>query len=219
MPVTLAIIEDDSAYRDALMVVFNGAPGFRCVGAHPNAEDALARLPALQPKVALVDINLPGQSGIELVKQLAKLSPDTLPIMLTVFEDTGRIFDSLTAGARGYVLKSMTPADIVEAVREAVDGGAPMSRAIARKVLQFFRHPPAAWSRAQAHGQPDDPRLRELTEREMEILQSVSTGYSDKEIADRLKLSYSTVRKHLHSVYAKLRVRSRAEAVTRLHGH
>jgi DNA-binding NarL/FixJ family response regulator len=205
VPIAVSIVEDDAAYREALVVVLNGAAGFRCSSAHANAEDALLRLPALAPDVVLVDIQLPGASGIDFVSRLQVSVPKTLPIMLTVYDDAERIFQALAAGAHGYVLKSASPAEILEHLRDVMAGGAPMSRAIARKVIHSF-HLPADTSN----------QLATLTPREREVLDQIATGYTQKEIADQLKVGVETVRSHLKSTYAKLHVNSRAEALAKL---
>ncbi len=214
MTIRVALVEDDPLYRASLVTILSGTPGFTCASAHPSAEDALAHLEPAQTDVALVDISLgKGQNGIELVRQLTQRAPQLLPVMLTIFDDPERLFEALSAGARGYVLKSTPPAGILEAISEAMDGGAPMSRGVARKVLQFFRRPPAAGNPTRAHAVPDPSRLDQLSERELEILQALQYGWTDKEVASRLEIAHGTVRKHLQHIYQKLHVRNRTEAV------
>jgi DNA-binding NarL/FixJ family response regulator len=219
MSIRVALVEDDPLYRESLATILRGTPGFTCASTHPSAEDALANLHPKRTDVALVDISLPGQSGIELVRQLAQQAPKLLPVMLTIYDDPDRLFEALTAGARGYVLKSTPPAGILEAIREAHDGGAPMSRGVARKVLQFFRRHSKADAPARANGVPDKLRLDLLTERELEIVRSIEVGFLAKEIADRLGITHGTVRKHLQNIYRKLEVCSRKEAAERLRSH
>jgi DNA-binding NarL/FixJ family response regulator len=203
MPISVAIVEDDASYRAEIVPLLNRTPGFRCVGEFPSAEAALSGLPSLRPNVALVDIELPGSSGIELVRRLQESAPDTLSVMLTVFADTNRIFASLRAGAHGYVLKeTATPAKILVAIQEVVEGGAPMSRDIARKVLQHFHAPPKPAAAPET-----------LTPREREILDQIVQGYVPKEIADRLGVSWETIRTHLRNIHEKLHVHTRAGAV------
>jgi DNA-binding NarL/FixJ family response regulator len=203
VPIRVAIIEDDAPYGEALAAILKGTPGFACAGLYPTAENLLAR--AEDPAdVTVADINLPGLSGIDFVRQFKGKHPDALILMLTVFEDAELIFQSLKAGANGYLLKSTHPAAILEAITEVVAGGAPMSRTIARKVLGYF------------HAQtPPAPGLPELTDRERDVLARMATGLALKEIADALGLGYETVRTHLRSIYRKLHVHSRAEAVVK----
>lgn len=202
MPIRVALIEDDGHYREALAAIFHGTPGFCCVGAYPNAEVALDHLPSASADVALVDIKLPLRSGIEFVRQLKSEAPGTLAVMLTIFEDSALLFDSLEAGAHGYVLKSCPPSEIIAAVKDVVDGGGPMSRSIARKVIQRFHTPRSA-----------KPALPELTDREEQILAQLATGYAQKTIGARMGVSHETVRSHVHKIYKKLHVRSRIGAV------
>jgi DNA-binding NarL/FixJ family response regulator len=216
MSLRVALVEDDPTYREMLATVLRGTPGFACASAHGSAEDALANLRPDHTDVALVDISLPGKSGIDLVRQLSQRAPKLLPVMLTIYEDADRLFDALSAGARGYVLKSTPPAGILEAIREARDGGAPMSRGVARKVLQFFRKPVPKRAPERSNAPPEDPRLEKLTEREMEILEALAVGYLNKELASRYGISERTVHTHLQNIYHKLQVRSRIEAVARL---
>lgn len=201
------LVEDDAPYRDALATILRGTPGYSCVGEFPTAEDALASLPSPPAQVALVDINLPGISGIDLVRRLRQRTPETLALMLTIFEDADRLFDSLRAGAHGYVLKSTQPAGILEAIREVQDGGAPMSRAVARKTIHHFHAQPG----------PSGP-LSELTDRENEVLRQLASGYTAKEAAFSLGVSSETVRAHLRAIYRKLHVHSRSGALRRFLG-
>ncbi len=214
MSIRVALVEDDPLYRDSLATILRGTPGFTCASAHASAEDALANLRPDHTDVALLDISLPGQTGIELVRELAQKAPRLLPVMLTVFDDPDRLFEALTAGARGYVLKSTPPAAILEAIREAHDGGAPMSRGVARRVLQFFSCPTRTEAPDRAKVMPDTSRFELLTEREMEIVQSLAFGYTDKEMTSRLGIAYGTVRKHLQQIYQKLQLRTRTEVVS-----
>jgi DNA-binding NarL/FixJ family response regulator len=206
-PIKVTIIEDDAAYRNALATILKGTPGFACAGLHPNAESALAMASEAPADVTLVDIQLPGLSGIEFVRMFKQRNPEALVVMLTVFEDAERIFRALRAGANGYILKRTQPSELLDSIYEVVDGGAPMSRAIARKVLQHFHAP----------SEPD-PTLPALTGRESEILAHLTTGRTLKEISGSLNLALETVRTHLRSVYRKLHVHSRTEAVVKYLG-
>jgi DNA-binding NarL/FixJ family response regulator len=210
MPIRVAIVEDHAPTREALVRLLDSHPGFRCVGAHATASEAVRRIPDQHPDVALVDIVLPRQSGIECVRQLRELLPDLSILMLTVHDDAERLFASLSAGACGYLLKSTHPAEILAAIREVVAGGAPMSRTIARKVLQHFQKLPAP---------PVPPEMERLTGRESEILHSLATGYTDKEIAAAVGISSETVRVHLRHIYEKLHVTTRTAAVAKYLGH
>ena len=200
-PIRVAIVEDNDCNRDGLRALIAGTPGFDCVSVHASAEHALANLPLKETDVVLVDILLPKMSGVELVRALKARRPDLIFVMITAFADTERVFPALTAGAQGYLLKSMPPAEILASIQEAVEGGGPMSPTIARKVIQYF----------QRQTPPDD-RLATLTDREREILHEVATGYPLKEIATRLGISVETVRNHLRNTYPKLHAHSRAEA-------
>jgi DNA-binding NarL/FixJ family response regulator len=202
--ISVAIVEDSRSLRESLGRIIELSPGFRCVGAVGSGEEALAELPARQPDVVLMDINLPRMSGIECTGHLRRAMPAVQVIMLTVYEDNDKIFKALRAGARGYLLKraGMEPGRLLEAIREVHAGGAPMNSAIARKVVEAFQEPAEA-------GETLEP----LSRREKEILELLCSGYANKEIAENLHLSVETVRDYLKSIYDKLHVRSRTEAV------
>ena len=205
--ITVSIVEDDRGTRESLKELLNRAPGLHCIGAHSNGEEALRLLRAENPNVVLMDINLPGMSGIECVAHLKESSPKTQVLMLTTYEDGDLIFESLRAGASGYLLKNMAPSELVHAVEQVHAGGSPMSMHIARKVVNYFQQ-----IRRPSY------EMEKLTRRELEILGLLAKGFLYKEIADQLGISLSTVRAHLHTVYEKLHVQSRTEAVVKYLG-
>ena len=207
--IKVSIVEDDAKLRETLVRYFAGQPGYRCLKAYANAEAALADLPLHLPDVVLMDINLPGMSGIECVAKLRKVTPTLKIIMLTVFEEGEQVFQALSAGAFGYLVKSNRPAKILEAIREVFDGGSPMSGHIARKVVQSFQSHAAANAAACEE-------TESLTARELEVLQSLSRGHPYKEIANELGISLSTVRTYIQRIYEKLHVHSQTEAVMKL---
>jgi DNA-binding NarL/FixJ family response regulator len=203
--VLVSIVEDDPSIRQILTEWINRAEGFRCHSVHDSAESALAKLPQEQPRIVLVDINLPGQSGIECVRRLKPVMPETQFMMLTVYEDTAHIFDALKAGASGYLLKRTPREELIAALRQVQEGGSPMTSFIARKVVQSFYQTPAG--RIEAEG---------LSPRESEVLELLARGYFYKEITEALGISMSTVNTHVRRVYEKLHVHSRAQAVAKL---
>jgi RNA polymerase sigma factor (sigma-70 family) len=204
MPITVAIVEDNADLRGTLARVINRAPGHQCVGQYGDAESALAGLPKDKARVVLMDINLPGMNGVECVRKLKHVLPETLVVMLTAYEDTENIFGSLEAGASGYLLKRSKTAEILEAIKDVVDGGSPMTAHIARKVVHSFQSKTAS---SQA--------TENLAEREREVLDLLSQGFMYKEIADKLGISFETVRTYIRRIYEKLQVRSRTEAVAK----
>ncbi len=202
MLIKVAIVEDNEKIRNGLEALINGSPEFSCIAAYETGEEALRYLPPKRPDVVLMDIGLPGMSGIECVEELKKNLPDVQVMMLTVYEDDERVYTSLLAGATGYVLKNTMPAELFEAIRDLYEGGSPMSNVIARKVVQTL----------QQMGR-SAKELENLSERESQILSCVAKGYRDKEVAENFFISVETVRKHLRNIYQKLHVRSRTEAV------
>ena len=204
MLTTVAIVEDNRDFRATLARYMDEAPGHRCVCACSSSEEALQKIPRLLPDVVLMDIHLPNMSGLDCTRRLKELCPSVQVLILTVYEDNERIFGALKAGAGGYLLKRADPADILQAIQEVKQGGAPMSSQIARRVVQSFRADAGAAR-----------KVEDLSRREEEILQHLSKGYSSKEIADRLSVSVNTVRTHLQHIYEKLHVRSRTEAVVK----
>jgi DNA-binding NarL/FixJ family response regulator len=206
MPIKVAIVEDDAGVRENLAALVGSKKDFQCSGAYANAELALRQIPHNWPDVVLMDINLPNMSGIELVAKLKEQRPMLQVIMLTVYGDHEQIFNSLKRGASGYLLKKTPPAKILDAIRDVQSGGAPMSNAIARQVVQYFQKSPPA-------GQTES-----LTKREHEILACLAQGQQYKEIADVLSISLETVRAHVRHIYEKLHVRSRTEAVVKFLG-
>ena len=205
--IKLGIVEDSRTTREGLETIINLSPDFRCVCSCDTAEKALVQLPKHAPEVVLMDIQLPGMSGIECVAKLKKLLPDTQVIMVTVYEDPDRSFSALRNGASGYLLKRSTPEQVLTAIRDVQRGGAPMSGEIARKVILHFRDQSAATEEVEA-----------LTAREREVLELVANGFINKEIADRLGVSVEGVRWHLKRIYVKLHVRSRTEAALKFRG-
>lgn len=204
----IAIVEDKAVIRESLAAYVHTDPELRCVCACGSAEEALRELPKHQPEIVLMDIQLPRQSGIECTAQLKQLLPAIKIIMVTVYGEPERIFQALRAGACGYLLKRCKPEELVAAIREVREGGAPMSREIARHVIAYFQQTPAP---------PSAPgELAELSPREREILGLVAQGFADKEIAEKIGVRHGTVRWHLQHVYEKLHVRSRTEAVVKL---
>jgi DNA-binding NarL/FixJ family response regulator len=204
--IRVAIVEDNKTIRESLTRYVQTAPDFQCVCVCASAEEALRELPAYECEVVLMDIQLPKMSGIECTAQLKHLLPSVQVIMVTVYEDTERISAALRAGACGYLLKRCTPEDLVAAVREARLGGVPMPREIARKVIAAFRQPIKVAA-----------EVEDLRPSEKKILELLAHGLANKEIANRLGLSASTVRWHLENIYGKLRVGSRTEAVLKFH--
>jgi len=207
MSIAISIVEDQRDMRESLVEWLGNAPGLRCVGAHASAEEALRDIPKENPDVVLMDINLGGMNGIECVSRLKDKLPKTQVLMLTTYDEGDLIFDSLRAGANGYLLKNMPREELVSAVEQVTAGGAPMSLQIARKVINHFHR----------HKKPSS-ELEQLTAREHEILKLLAKGYMYKEIADHLGISMSTVRTHVTAVYEKLHVQSRTEAAMKLVG-
>ncbi len=203
-PLRVAVVEDDHTVRAVLEILLHGSPGFTCAAAYSNGEDALAGLPEVNPDVVLMDINLPGISGIECIIRLREKGFSSLFIMLTVFENSEAVFQSLSAGASGYLLKNTPPAKLLDAILDVYHGGSPMSREIARKVVQSFQQPPA--NPATESG---------LTGREEEILSYLAKGLLYKEIAGKLFIDVETVKTHIRHIYEKLQVHTRSEAIVK----
>jgi DNA-binding NarL/FixJ family response regulator len=205
--ITFSVVEDQPELRQSLVDWLGSAPGLRCVGSHATGEEALRQIPKENPDVVLMDINLPGMGGIQCVSRLKHSMPELDVLMLTTYDDGQSIFDSLRAGADGYLLKNQSREELVAAVEQVHAGGSPMSMQIARKVINHFHTPHRAGS-----------DLEQLTNREHEILRLLAKGYMYKEIADQLQISMSTLRTHISAVYQKLHVHSRTEAAMKFVG-
>ncbi len=204
MPIAVSIVEDNEQLRATLARVLNRSEGFRCVSHYGDAETALGNLPKDAPEVVLMDINLPGINGVECVRQLKQSAPKIQAVMLTVYEDTESIFNALAAGASGYMLKRTKTPELLQAVRDVIKGGSPMTAHIARKVVQSF----------QKAG-PSQQATENLSHREQEVLDFLSQGFLYKEIAEKLGISYETVHTYIRRIYEKLQVRTRTEAVAK----
>jgi len=202
--ISVSIVEDDKGLRDALVKLIGQSSGFQCSSQHPSAENALKEIGAINPEVVLMDINLPGMNGVECVRRLKIMLPRTQIIMLTVYNKIEHIFDALSAGATGYLLKQTRPDELLDAIRDVHGGGSPINSSIARKIVQSFQKTAASGS-----------ETANLSPRESEVLNLLAKGYLYKEISERLDLSFSTVRTHVRHIYEKLHVRSRTEAVTK----
>lgn len=202
MPIRVAIVEDNAEICEGLEKVLAKTPGFVCACACRNAETALRKIPACNPDVVVMDINLPDASGIDCTAKLKHLMPDVQIMMFTVHNDSEQIYRALEAGASGYLLKRSSPTVLLNALREMKNGGVPMTGEIAHKVIDHFRKPA-----------PSADHTAELTRREAEVIQLLAEGYPAKEIANRLSISADTVNAHLKHIYEKLHVRSRIEAV------
>jgi DNA-binding NarL/FixJ family response regulator len=207
--IKIAVVEDDARIRRVLKEVLASAEDCQCVGAFATGTETLESLPTLQPDVVIMDVNLPDLSGVECVAQLAPQLPQTQIIMLTVYQDPDTIFQALAAGAHGYLVKPVMPDKLLEAIREIRAGGVPMSRTIARKVIEVFRRPA---SPPQVGTTIEDAGLGP---REQEILDFLVAGLSYKEIAAELSIKVSTVGTYVQRIYEKLHVRSRREIIAR----
>jgi DNA-binding NarL/FixJ family response regulator len=203
-PLKIVLVEDQPEIRESWLRLIGAFPDFSCVGACASAEEALRVIPTLSPDVVLMDVFLPRMSGIECTARLKARQPQMHIVMLTAADDDEMVFMALEAGADGYLLKQTKPADLREALLDVLNGGAPMTSEIARRVVHYFR------DRAKARD-----AIVHLAPREKEILSLLSKGYANKEIADTLSLSIETVRSYLKSIYEKMQVHSRAEAVAR----
>jgi DNA-binding NarL/FixJ family response regulator len=204
MPIKVALVEDDEGIRSSLGALIRRAPALRLAGDYPDAETALKEIPRRPPDVVLMDINLPGMNGVDCVRQLKSNLPEVQFLMLTVYEDSESLFNSLKAGASGYLLKRTASARLLEAIQEVHEGGSPMTPQLARRLVQFFSRINGGHSAMSC-----------LTPGEREFLDQLAQGYAYKEIADRMKISIDTVRSYVRTVYEKLHVHSRTEAVVK----
>jgi DNA-binding NarL/FixJ family response regulator len=202
--ITISIVDDDKQLRDSIATFLDGSSGFRCVSTYGSGAAALQSLPADKPDVVLMDINMAGMDGIECVARLKTRMPEVQIVMLTVYEDTDKIFKALSAGATGYLLKRVAPGKLLEAIREVHAGGSAMSSSIARKVVASFQKVAPA-SASEVH----------LSPREQAVLDGLAKGLTYKAIADQLGISIETIRTHLKRIYQKLHVQSRTEAVAK----
>ena len=202
---SIVIVEDHQDLLEAMTLMLNTSLAFKVIGSFKNAEEALIKVPGLQPDAVLMDINLPKLSGIECVSQLKKQCPQVLFVMCTSYEDDDKIFQSLEAGASGYILKTDGPAKIISALEDLFEGGSPMSASIARKVVNSF----------SKFSKKPNKEMELLTEREMEILELIAKGNLNKEVSDTLCISLGTVKKHVQNMYEKLHVNTRVEAVNK----
>ena len=205
MQIKVAIVDDDEGIRSSLATLIRRAPALQLTGDYPDAETAIKEIPRNPPNVVLMDINMPGMKGMECVRHLKLQLPAVQFLMLTVYEDSESLFASLKAGASGYLLKRTASARLLEAIRDVHAGGAPMTPQLARRVVQFFTKPVAEQSSP----------VSLLTTGEKEFLDQLANGYAYKEIADRMKISIDTVRSYVRTVYEKLHVHSRTEAVVK----
>ncbi len=208
--ITVSIVDDEVKLRQSIETFVNGAPGFKCVSSYGSAEAALKDLPAEKPDVVLMDINMGGMSGIECVEKLKAQFPEMQILMLTVYEDTEKIFRALAAGANGYLLKRSTPTKLLAAIREVHGGGSPMTSSIARKVVASFQKTAGAKDsvgKSEAHGQ--------LSPREQAVLDGLAKGWTYKQLASELDISIDTIRTYIRRIYEKLHVQSRTEAVAK----
>lgn len=203
-PIRVAIIEDDDEIRFNLGDALSAECGFLLTGSYGDAESALKSLPEARPRVVLMDINLPGMDGVQCVRRLKASMPQVEFIMLTVYQDSTLLIQSLMAGASGYLLKRTPPDKLLHAIREVCEGGAPMTPGMARRVVQHFQQAPAPTS-----------DLAKLTPREKDVLDQLSRGFCYKEVADNLHIGTGTLQTHVHNIYEKLRVHSRTEAVVK----
>jgi len=203
MSIKIGIVEDSASISNNWVKVIQTQPDFRFVGAFGNGLDALRQMPGLEPDVILMDISLPGMTGIECVAKLKPLLPRTAFLMVTIHSDNDYLFKAFQAGATGYLLKRCTSAELISAIRDILNGGSPMTGEIARRVIESFGRPAAA---------PRDECA--LSDREKEVIELLAQGYSDKEIAQRLEIKFPTVRSHVARIFEKLHVRSRVEAAT-----
>lgn len=208
---SVIIVEDDRGLREQLVKILNLAEGIQCVGTCPTSEEALRVVPLRRPNVVLMDIGLPGMSGIDCVAKLKEKLPGIQIIMLTVYEDTESIFRALKAGADGYLVKSSPPAKLLEAIQDVSKGGAALSSPIARRVVQHFH-------RLRPDGAGKTSSAEELSPREREVLDLLASGYIYKEIGDKMGICVETVRTHVKNICEKMHVRNRVEAVARA-GH
>ena len=202
--VRVVIVEDESWLRENLSQEINRGPGLQCVNSYGTAEDALQGIPGDRPDVVIMDVNLPGMDGVECIRRLRVTLPDVRFLMLTVYEESEKIFNSLLAGASGYLLKRTGTAELLEAIRQVADGGSPMSSSIARKVVAYFNE----------LGEKKSDTLA-LSPREQQVLELLARGASYKAIADELLLSIETIRMNVKHIYAKLHVHSRGEATAK----
>ena len=209
--ISVCIVEDNKELRNALEEIISMSDGYKCIGTIGTAEEAIRQIPVLKPDVVLMDINLGTEaSGIDCVRVLKPRISSTNFMMCTVYEENEKIFEALSAGASGYLLKKTDPPRMLEAIRELYEGGAPMSSQIARKVVAAFQ--------VKAPTTPDSEELDDLSVREKEILEFLSKGLMYKEIASQLYLSPETVRKHVYHIYEKLHVNNRVAAVNKFYG-
>ncbi len=204
--IKVAIIEDNTTIRDGLAALINGTSGYSCVGSFPDCESFLYKIPTLDANVVLMDIGLPGMSGIDGISRAKKIKPNLNILMLTVYEDSQSVFNALCAGACGYLVKKTPPIRLLEAIKDAFEGGAPMSSLIARQVITLFQ---------QNVGQQNEDKDSQLSSREKEVLTSLADGNNYQSIADKLFISVDTVRHHIRNIYRKLHVHSQSEAVAK----
>jgi len=215
--IQVAVVEDDARLRRTFVDVLESSTAFRCVGAFATGAEAVAGIPALAPDVVIMDVNLPDTTGVECVKMLAPKLPGTQILMVTVYQDPDTTFQALAAGAHGYLVKPVLPERLLEAIREIRAGGVPMSRTIARKVIETFRSREAAEAAgtSAARSPAESPHEESLTSREQQVLELLVEGFSYKEIAQRLGISPSTVGTYVQRIYEKLHVSSRREIMAR----
>jgi DNA-binding NarL/FixJ family response regulator len=204
MPIKVALVEDDEGIRTSLATLIRRAADLRLAGDYPDAETAMKEIPVQSPDVVLMDINLPGMNGVECVRQLKIAIPEVQFLMLTVYEDSDSLFNSLKAGASGYLLKRTASGKLLEAIRDVYAGGSPVTPQVARRLVRFFSKPEAIAS-----------PVSRLTVGEKEFLEQLANGYAYKEIAGRMNISIDTVRSYVRTVYEKLHVHSRTEAVVK----
>jgi DNA-binding NarL/FixJ family response regulator len=207
MSISVAIVEDLDEVRDGLKNFISLSSDFKVLDTFKSAEEAFYDLPAIHPDIVIMDISLPGMSGIEFIRQVKNKIPGTQFMMFTVYENDEKVFEALKAGASGYLLKNTGLVHFIEALKELHNGGSPMSANIARKLVTVFRE-----------GQKENKPVEVLSNRENDVLQFLAKGLLYKEIADHLKISVNTVRQHIHRIYEKLHVQNRTEAINKAFG-
>lgn len=204
--INVAIVEDNDTIREGLAVLINGTNGYKCVGAFRDCESFLLKINSLDANVVLMDIALPGISGIEGIKASKKIKPDIDILMLTIYEDSEKVFDALCAGACGYLVKKTPPSKLLEAIKEVYEGGSPMSSQIARQVITAFK---------ESKDIKDEKQEFELSQREKEVINLLAGGNNYQQIAEQLFISVDTVRHHIKNIYKKLHVHNQSEAVAK----